>query len=220
MHQAAEVADLVAALEAMHGRRHWHWWPDGDPFEVIVGAILVQNTAWTNVEHALRQLREAGALCHEAMARLSTGDLEALIRPSGQFRQKAKKLQAVLATTEAAGGLDRLLARPAPELRATLLATWGIGPETADCIVLYAARQPAVIVDAYLRRIFGRLGLGPSEAASYATWQAWLEPRLPRERDPLSRFHAEVVQHCKHLCRKANPRCSDCALARACTVPP
>lgn len=219
MRAEIDVAGVVAALEAMHGQRHWHWWPDADPFEVIVGSILVQNTAWENVERALANLRGAGALQISVMGALDAEAFEALIRPSGQFRQKAKKLRAFLDLVNEHGGLETLVRLPAPELRAALLATWGIGPETADCILLYAARQPAIIIDAYLRRIFARLCLGPGPAASYTAWQAWLAGELPPGRDALSRFHAEVVQHCKRLCRKRRPLCGECALAATCSWP-
>jgi endonuclease-3 related protein len=217
------VPEVIAELEAMHGQREWHWWPEKPPFEVCVGAILVQNTAWTNVERALERLRAAGALDPERMAALGDADLESLIRPSGQYRQKARKLRAFLATCAGAGGLDRLLALPAAELRLRLLQTWGIGPETADCIVCYAARQPALVVDAYTARLFRRLGMGPA-AEGYGAWQEWLVSALPAVTDQGSaeryaRVHALIVLHAKHLCRKRDPRCGECLLRRACTVP-
>jgi endonuclease-3 related protein len=208
-------------MEEMHGQRTWHWWPDADPFEVIVGAILVQNTAWSNVERALDLLRAADALHPDAMAALSPEALEALVRPSGQYRQKAKKLRAFLALIEAHGGLDRLFALPQPELRATLLATWGIGPETADCIVLYAARLPTFIVDAYLIRLGTRLGIGPIQTTSYAAWQAYFESNLrPIDRDMWARFRAEIVLHCKFLCRLRAPKCLECTLLPHCPGSP
>jgi endonuclease-3 related protein len=217
------VPDVIAALEAMHGHREWHWWPEKPPFEVCVGAILVQNTAWTNVERALERLRDARALDPARMAALSDAELESLVRPSGQYRQKARKLRAFLATCAGAGGLDRLLALPAAELRSRLLQTWGIGPETADCIVCYAGRQPALVVDAYTARLFRRLGMGPA-AEGYSAWQEWLVSSLPavtaeRAAERYARVHALVVLHAKHLCRKRNPRCGACLLRCACTVP-
>jgi endonuclease-3 related protein len=217
------VPGVIAALEAMHGHREWHWWPEKPPFEVCVGAILVQNTAWTNVERALERLRDARALDPARMAALSDAELELLVRPSGQYRQKARKLRAFLATCSGAGGLDRLLALPAAELRSRLLQTWGIGPETADCIVCYAGRQPALVVDAYTARLFRRLGMGPA-AEGYSAWQEWLVSSLPavtdeRAAERYARVHALVVLHAKHLCRKRNPRCGACLLRGACTVP-
>ncbi len=212
---------LAADLERMHGWREWHWWPDADPFEVIVGAILVQNTAWANVERALDLLRAEDVLGPARMAALSQDELEQLVRPSGQYRQKAKKLRAFLALIHIHGGLEPLLALPPDELRATLLATWGIGKETADCILLYAARYPGFIVDAYLIRLFSRLGIGPVSSTSYDDWMAWTTARLhTSDRDLLARFRAEIVLHCKFLCRKRAPKCHECLLFQRCPGSP
>lgn len=221
----ANIGEVASALEAMHGKRTWHWWPDADPFEVCVGAILVQNTMWANVERALDRLRAADVLAPGAMAGLSIEELEELIRPSGQFRQKQLKLRAFLALIDAHGSLDSLLALPVEQLRPALLATFGIGPETADCILLYAARQPAFIVDAYLIRLFTRLGMGPATGTGYDLWQRWVlgelaaDPKLsfaPTQRDTWARFRAEIVMHCKFLCRKRAPACDQCLLLPNC----
>lgn len=212
----AQLDWLVRRLGVMHAPRKWHWDADTDPFEVCVGSILVQNTAWANVEHALAALRDAGALTPGAMAAIDEAALEALIRPSGQYRQKAKKLRAFLGTVEDAGGLDALLGLPAEDLRRRLLATWGIGPETADCIVLYAAGIPAVVVDAYTVRLLGRLGQGPEADAGYDAWAAWLGERLPGDAGALGAFHAWVVLHCKHVCTKLRPACEGCGLRGVC----
>ena len=214
------LAALAADLERMHGWREWHWWPDADPFEVIVGAILVQNTMWSNVERALDLLRAADVLEPSRMAALSNDELEALVRPSGQFRQKAKKLRAFLALAASHGGLGRLLALPPDELRAVLLGTWGIGKETADCIVLYAAREPAVIADAYLIRVLSRMGIGPAGSTSYDQWQRFVRERSDRDRDRSARFHAEIVLHCKFFCRKRMPKCGECLLLPRCPGSP
>ena len=211
---------VYAELEAMHAWRGWHWWPDADPFEVIVGSILVQNTNWANVERAIARLRAASALTPGAMTALDDEALEAHIRPSGQYRQKTKKLRAFLALVESGGGLDALLARPADELRASLLATWGIGEETADCIVVYASRQPAFAIDAYTRRIFSRLAMGPSPTASYGEWQRYFTTALPEDRDLWARYHALIVMHAKHLCRKLRPLCAECTLLPRCPGSP
>ena len=222
---ATPLLDIYAALERMHAWRGWHWWPDADPFEVCVGAILVQNTMWTNVERALDRLRDAGALHPGRMSALGQEELEELVRPSGQYRQKAKKLRAFLELIEAHGSLEALLAVEPGELRLRLLATWGIGKETADCIVAYAARQPALVIDAYTMRLFGRLGRGP-RSTSYDEWQDWMLAELDSERaaashpesprDLYCRFHALIVVHCKHLCTKAAPKCGQCQLAGEC----
>ncbi len=220
------VVHVYAALDEMHAWRGWHWWPDGDPFEVIVGAILVQNTAWSNVERALDQLRAAEVLSPDAMTCLNDEELEALVRPSGQYRQKAKKLRTFLDLTRRHGGLDALLALPSAELREVLLATWGIGEETADAIVVYAARQPSVVIDAYTRRLFTRLGAGPVHTDRYGTWREWFGRHMPQaahphtERDVHARYHALIVMHCKHLCLKNRPRCGECALVERCPGSP
>lgn len=224
--ETAHLLGIYRELERMHAWRGWHWWPDADPFEVVVGAILVQNTSWTNVERALDRLRAADALDPAVMSALSDGDLEELVRPSGQYRQKTKKLRAFLATTDAWGGLEAFLALDPGELRGACLATWGIGPETADAIVSYAARQPAFVMDAYTQRLFGRLGVGPVESADYHDWQRFFVSNLgettplpedaPALRDLYSRYHALIVMHCKHLCLKRSPRCGECLFAQRC----
>ncbi len=216
----AQLLAVYRDLDAMHGARHWHWWPDADPFEVIVGAILVQNTMWLNVERALELLRSAEVLTPATMSALSIEELEELVRPSGQFRQKARKLIAFLALIKEHGGLDALLALEPVVLRERLLATWGIGPETADCILLYAACYPSFIVDAYLIRLFTRLGIGPTHTTSYGAWQAFVEGALPVDRELWARFRAEIVLHCKFLCTKNRPRCHDCLLFERCPGSP
>lgn len=200
----------------MHGAERWHWTPETDPFEVAVGAILVQHTNWTNAERAVDRLRDAGVLEPVRVAELPDEAIEELIRSSGQYRTKARKLRAFLDLIARHGLLEALLARPLEALRAELLATWGIGEESADAIALYAAGQPAVIVDAYTRRLFSRLGLGPPPDDSYAAWQAYLAAELPGDAPALARFHALVVLHVKRLCLARRPRCGDCDLAPRC----
>jgi endonuclease-3 related protein len=203
----------------MHLARGWHWDANTDAFEIAVGSILVQNTAWTNVERALDRLRAADVLEPAKLGALPVEELEDLIRPSGQYRQKAKKLQALLALAESQGGFDALMALDTTVLRSALLATWGIGPETADAIVLYSAKRATFVIDAYTQRVFGRLGLGPGSIA-YGAWQCWFEEALPND-DPRAselygRFHALIVLHAKHLCRKLQPRCAACVFAARC----
>ena len=216
----APILAIYTQLEAMHAWRGWHWWPDADPFEVIVGSILVQNTNWVNVERALAQLKAADALTPEGMTALTDEALEEIVRPSGQYRQKTKKLRAFLALADSHSGLGPLLALRADDLRATLLATWGIGEETADCIVVYASRQPAFAIDAYTRRIFSRLGMGPPLSARYAEWQRYFTGALPRDRDLWARYHALIVMHARHLCRKLRPLCGQCTLLACCPGSP
>lgn len=206
-------------LDTMHTWRGWHWWPGADPFEVCVGAILVQNTSWTNVERALETLRSAGKLDPDAMAACSAAELEDLVRSSGQYRQKARKLRAFLHLVERHGSLEALFRQPPDGLRAALLSTWGIGPETADAIILYAAGQPAFAVDAYAIRIFSRLGLGPGPSADYDEWQRFFTRNLPCDVATWSKYRALIVLHAKHLCRKRQPVCSACRLRNVCHGP-
>lgn len=219
----ARLVDVYHHLDAMHAWRGWHWWPDADPFEVCVGCILVQNTMWSNVERAIERLKAAGALTPPAMASLTSEQLEELIRPSGQYRQKARKLRAFLELAEGYGGFAELMAIEPVELRTVLLGCFGIGPETADAMLCYAARQPAFAADAYSMRLFSRLGMGPVESNDYHTWQRWVREGLAAaapdgwgQRDLLARYHALVVMHCKHLCTKNRPKCSECTLRPQC----
>ncbi len=159
----AQIRDYYRTLLAAWGPQHW--WPAHTPFEVIVGAFLTQNTAWTNVERALGNLRAANLLSLEAIRYVPLPDLELLIRPSGYFRQKAQRLKAFIAFLDGryAGSLDNLFAQPTNRLREELLALNGIGPETADSILLYAANHPVFVVDAYTRRILERHEILPQK---------------------------------------------------------
>ena len=221
------LVQVYEHLDAMHARRGWHWWPDADPFEVCVGCILVQNTMWSNVEKAVDRLKAANALTPASMAALSQEELEELVRPSGQYRQKAKKLRAFLELCDRHGGFDALMAIEPERLRPILLGTFGIGPETADAMISYAARQPAFAADAYSMRLFSRLGLGPENSWDYHVWQRWvlggLEGAAPGgwgPRDLLARYHALIVMHCKHVCTKNHPKCGECTLRPQCSFAP
>ncbi len=142
-----------------------NWWPAASPFEVIVGAYLTQNTAWTNVEKAMANLRSAKALSVNGIRRLSLTELERLIRPSGYFRQKAQRLKIFVDFLDRKYGssLAKLFARPTALLREELLALNGVGPETADAILLYSGNHPVFVVDAYTRRILARHEILPAE---------------------------------------------------------
>ncbi len=159
-----------------------HWWPAETPFEVIVGAILTQNTSWTNVERALASLRKGGRLSVAGIREVTLPELEQLIRSSGYFRQKAKRLINFVAFLDAryGGSLERMFATPTDELRAELLALNGIGPETADSILLYAGNQPVFVVDAYTRRILERHEV-VSASAKYDEIRGLVERALQRE---------------------------------------
>ncbi len=210
----SRVREVYERLARRYGPRGW--WPADGPFEVIVGAILTQRTAWTNVEKALANLKQADALSPAAMRALSPAELAELIRPSGFYRSKAGKLLAFLEMLDAhfGGDLDRLLGAPADELRASLLATHGIGAETADAILVYAARQPSFVVDAYPRRTFPHLGVRPARE-TYDAWQRLFEVSLPRDAALYGEYHALIVEHAKDVCRVA-PLCDRCVLAVVC----
>lgn len=201
-------------LLSAYGRQRW--WPAETPFEVIVGAILTQSAAWANVEKAIANLRRAGALSPEGLRRLSEAELAALIRPSGYFNAKARKLKAFvdLLDERFEGDLDRLLAAPVDDLRSLLLATHGIGPETADSVLLYAAGRPVFVVDAYTRRLFSRLGLAAARD-DYQGWQELLTAHLPRDAALFNEYHALIVRHGKEVCRR-RPLCPICPLLDIC----
>lgn len=190
-----------------------HWWPAETPFEVIVGAILTQSTAWANVERAIANLRKARLLTPSAMLRVRTSQLATLVRPSGYFRQKAKKLNAFLRflQTRYGGSLRRMFQTPTLQLREELLSVHGIGPETADSILLYAGNHPVFVVDAYTHRILGRHGLTDGEP-EYETVRAFIESSIPREPRLFNEFHALIVNTGKNWCRKSAPRCETCPL--------
>lgn len=190
-----------------------HWWPAETPFEVIVGAILTQNTSWKNVESAIANLKRVKLLSPLAMERMSVRRLERLIRSSGYFRQKAKKLKAFVRflRLEYGGALKRMFRTPTAELREKLLGVHGVGPETADSILLYAARKEVFVVDAYTKRILSRHGW-TEEDVDYEEMRSLVENNLPREVSLYNEFHAQFVQVGKNWCRPRDPRCSECPL--------
>lgn len=207
---------ILSRLDAAYDYSAWHWQLGTDPHEICISAILVQHTAWANVERALDRLRAAGALSLDAVLRLSEAELAELVRPAGTPATKARRLRAIACLADGHGGLPRLLALPADELRARLLATEGIGPETADAILLFAAGRPVFEIDAYTKRIFRRLGLGP-ERDGYDAWQRWFEEALPRDVEVYRRYHALLVLHGKQTCCP-RPRCAGCCLLEVCAT--
>lgn len=206
---------LRAIYRALH--RRWgpqHWWPGRTRFEIVAGAVLTQNTAWTNVEKAIAALRRARVLTPRRLHALPPARLAALIRPAGFFRVKSRRLRALTGHLLARhrGSLDRFLGAGTADLRARLLDLHGIGPETADSILLYAARRPVFIVDAYTRRMLHRHGwIGPD--ASYDDVARLFTSALPREVPLFNEYHALIVALGKEHCR-ARPRCDGCPLQR------
>ena len=200
-------------LLAHHGPQGW--WPGDGPFETIVGAILTQNTAWTNVEKALANLRAAEAMSWPAIRALPEEQLALLLRPSGYFNAKARKLKAFAAFMAERGDVLDERPRSAKDLRAELLLVHGIGPETADDIVLYAAGLPSFVIDSYTRRIVDRLGIAP-DAHSYEAYQALFEDHLPADAALYNEYHALLDAHAKAVCTKREPRCGACVLLDLC----
>ena len=209
----APLRSYYDALFAAHGPQHW--WPGRSAFEVIVGAILTQNTSWTNVEPAIRNLRRERLLTPRAMESVSRVRLARLIRSCGYFRQKAKKLKCFVhfLRAEYGGSLARMFRTPTAALREALLSVNGIGPETADSILLYAGEHPVFVVDAYTRRLLERHELA-TPGQSYEEIRGLFEGNLAGDAPLYNEFHALIVRTGKEHCRTRNPRCSECPLQR------
>lgn len=212
--RSADVRLLAARLRDYYGPQSW--WPAGTELEMVVGALLVQNTAWTAARKALDNLIGADLLDPVALHAAPETTVAELIRPSGYFNAKARKLKALaaLVVEEADGSLGALLARPLDELRALLLATHGFGPETADSVCLYAARHPTFVIDAYTRRLLDRLDW-VSGTPSYETLRRAFMSAIPADVEAYAEYHALVVTHMKRTCQK-RPRCADCPLVDLC----
>jgi endonuclease III related protein len=235
-----QIISVYSTLSRAWGRQHW--WPARSRFEVIVGAYLTQNTNWTNVEIALRKLRSAGVLSVAGIRDISLSKLEVLVRSSGYFRQKARRLKVFVKFLDQnyGGSLNRMFAQPTAELREQLLALNGVGPETADSILLYAGQHPVFVVDAYTKRIAGRHGILP-ETAKYEDFRLLFERTLSRgpkpatdssdllrgaghrpsrmslaARIPLAQvfneMHGLLVGVGRNHCLKSRPRCDLCPL--------
>ena len=191
-----------------------HWWPGETPFEVMVGTVLTQNTNWDNVERAVANLRRAGMLEPHKLAACPLKRLARLIRPSGYFNVKAKRLHALLEWLvprlrgDVVGSLRPIRT---PRLRQELIGIRGIGPETADSILLYALGRKVFVVDAYTRRILVRHRLIRPQAA-YDEIQGLFETALKRSAPLYNEYHALIVRLGKELCRPRNPRCEACPL--------
>jgi endonuclease III related protein len=208
------LPDVYARLRNRFG--HAGWWPAETPFEVALGAILVQNTSWTNVERVLVGLRGRGLLSHRALFPLAEPELADLFRASGTFNVKARRVRAFLDFLQGAYGgvIERMAAADPSALRTALLAVPGIGPETADCIVLYAAGHPSFVVDAYTRRVFGRLGVLRG-GETYEEVQRVFTARLPEDVALWGDFHGQIVRLAKDACR-TRPLCAACPLDDVC----
>lgn len=191
------------------------WWPGETPFEVAAGAILTQNTAWANAHRAVLELKRNGLLEPSHLARVPQRMLAKLIRSSGYFNQKAKRLRAFaeFVNRRYGGSMARMRRAPTEKLREELLAISGIGPETADSILLYALAKPVFVVDAYTRRILARHSLAGWDTP-YEHLQELFEKALPRDHRLFNEYHALVVATGKGFCKRSQPRCLECPLRR------
>ena len=196
-----------------------HWWPADSPFEVMIGAILTQSAAWGNVEKAINNLKARDVLSIDALRQLPVEELARLVYPSGYYNAKAEKIKALVQwlAERYDGDLDKLFALDIPPLRRELLSVRGVGEETADSIILYAAHKPVFVIDAYTRRILHRLGLAPP-TDSYTAFQDLFMQHLPHDEALFNEYHALLVRHGKEACKKV-PRCQHCCLASFCSVP-
>jgi endonuclease III related protein len=209
--EAGDLDRYYERLLAEYGPQGW--WPAKGRLEVILGAILTQNTNWRNAALAIRQLREAGLLNLRSLRGIKESELRPLIRSAGFFRQKARTIVTFVRWLEEhhEGSLRRMFKRPAEELRTALLKLRGLGPETADAILLYAGNRPVFVADAYTRRILARHGklaenAGYAEAQEFIHWQLESDPRVYNE------FHALLVKAGKQHCKRRSPCCAGCPL--------
>jgi endonuclease III related protein len=189
-----------------------HWWPAQEPFEVIVGAILTQTTAWTNVEKAIANLRKAGKLSPASIRRLTDVELAGLIHSCGYYNVKANRLKSFVVWfgSNYDDDLDKLFAGDIAQLRSELLEINGVGEETADSIMLYAGNKPVFVIDAYTRRIIDRLGLTPADQ-SYTGYKKLFNENLPADPALFNEYHALLVRLGKERCHKT-PVCQGCCL--------
>ena len=205
---------IYRLLLARYGPQHW--WPADTDFEVIVGAILTQSAAWGNVEKAISNLKQGQVMSPRSLRKLSSDKLAKLIYPSGYYNAKALKLKAFVKYLEEAyeDSLEKLFTLDIQRLRSELLNIHGIGPETADSIILYSAHKPIFVVDAYTRRILTRVGLNPLRD-NYSDFQAIFMDNLPADEKLFNEYHALLVRHGKEVCKKV-PLCEICCLKQLC----
>jgi len=210
------VIDLYSRLFDAFGPQGW--WPGDGPFEVMVGAVLTQNTAWSNVEKAIISLKKEKLLSPAAIAGATARELEEVVRPSGYFRQKASRLRVIAGwiVDEWGGDVEALFKTPTLKMRQALLGISGIGPETADSILLYAAGKPVFVIDGYTVRIVGRIGL--TKETDYHALQSFFTRNLPLDVELYKEYHALLVVLGKDYCRKslAKSKCAACPVRSDC----
>ena len=205
------LTEVYEKLLAAFGPQHW--WPGESPFEVLVGAVLVQNTAWRNVERAIENLREAGVMSPRALYAVSEQELAELIRPAGYYQVKTRRLRNLLKliVERYDGSLEAMFRTDLATLREELLGVSGIGPETADAILLYAGGLPAFVVDTYTHRVLARHGWIGYDA-DYHEIKDHFEANLPANAALYNEYHALLVRLGKEFCRKTAPKCETCPL--------
>jgi endonuclease-3 related protein len=193
------------------------WWPKDSPFEVVIGAILTQQSTWTNVEKALKNLKEANVLTPKDITQLPLDDLKQIIKPSGFYNQKAERLRKISEYLVATygGELVLLFAKDKKVLREELLGLNGVGEETADSIILYAAEKTEFVVDAYTKRIYSRLKI-VGEMINYGDLKKYIITEIPENLLVYQEFHGLIVLLGKNICKKKNPNCKDCPLNLKC----
>ncbi len=208
------LINIYHQLMARYGPQYW--WPAPEPFEIIVGAILTQSAAWGNVEKAIANLKSAGTLSPSALRRLPLAELAKLIYPCGYYNAKALKLKSFAhwLGEHYNDNLGKLFTHDIDYLRQQLLSVHGIGQETADSIILYAANKPIFVIDAYTRRIINRIGLAPV-ANSYSAYQTLFIDNLPTDTRLFNEYHALLVRLAKEVCR-SHPSCPQCCLNDFC----
>lgn len=210
------LIDVYDTLFSKYGPQGW--WPGEGPLDVVIGAILTQNTAWSNVEKAITNLKMSNLWALESIHRSSQADLASVVLSSGYFNQKARKLKAFAEHIyiKHEGDLAKFLNQELSCLRKELLSIYGIGPETADDILVYAAEKPSFIIDVYTKRILGRLGFFDIKPrARYEDYQKLVQDQLPQDVRLFNEFHALLDNHAKLICKKS-PICSECVLIDVC----
>jgi endonuclease-3 related protein len=209
---------LLEVFHRLHSRYGpQHWWPGDGAFEVIIGAILTQSASWANVDRAIANLKTHGPLEPAALRAVPQEELAILIRPSVYFNAKARKVRAFLQHlwVHYDDDLEAMLEKDTQVLRRELLSIHGIGEETADDIVLYAANKPVFVIDAYTRRILDRLGLAPAQDR-YSSYQLIFMENLPQDAELFNEYHALLDRHAMETCRKSRPLCVECCLLDLC----
>jgi len=210
------LIDIYNKLFSEYGPQSW--WPGDGPLDVVIGAILTQSTSWSNVEKAILNLKYSDLWSLESIHNINQDKLAGIIRPSGYFNQKARKLKAFAqhVCERYEGDLEIFLSLELPILRQELLSIYGVGPETADDILVYGASKPSFIVDLYTKRILGRIGvIEAKQEVGYEGYQKLIEDRLPRDVQLYNEFHALLDYHAKYTCKKT-PLCTECLLLDVC----